>query len=236
MSNPLTTFLFDVGDTLIRPAEPLHILYLNVINKIKNTSIDPELFRQTILDLQTQSSLMLDGHFRYSDLWFSSFIYRVLEIVDCPKPWDGIMENLFKLFEKPSSFYIFPDVSPCLQKLGALNIKTAIVSNWGYRLDKLLQCLGLANGFDPIISSADVESEKPDPRIFKLALKGTKSRADQTVHIGDNFDCDIKGGRAAGIHTVLIDRNNSLPDKKNRITTLDQLFDHLKDRGFIIQS
>lgn len=236
MPNPLTTFLFDVGDTLIRPSEPLHILYLNVINDIKNTSIDPELFRDAIMDAQSQSSLMLDGHFRYSDPWFSLFIQKVLERVNCPQPWDGIMENLFKLFEQSSSFYVFPDALPCLQRLNALKVKTAVVSNWGYRLDKLLQCLDLAQGFDPIISSADVEREKPDPGIFELALKGTNSKAKHTVHIGDNPECDIQGGRAAGVHTVLIDRNNQHPDMEHRITTLDDLMEHLKSRGFTIQS
>lgn len=227
---PLTLF-FDVGDTLIRPRLPLHALYLKVVNDHHPNAVEERLFKQAMRQEVERMPMQVNGHFRYSDGWFTDFIYKVLEAVLCPKPWDGIMEDLFRLFEIASTFQIFEDVEACLGRIRKLGLRTAVVSNWGYRLDKLLNALGLGQGFEAIISSANVEREKPDPFIFEIALEKIGSTPDRTVHIGDNFQCDVLGAHAAGIHSVLLDRTNQHPEVEERILSLDALFSHLEKRG-----
>jgi len=47
--------------------------------------------------------------------------------------------------------------------------------------------------------------EKPDPRLFAIALERAGGRAETTVHVGDLYYVDVVGARAAGLQPVLLD-------------------------------
>ena len=59
--------------------------------------------------------------------------------------------------------------------------------------------------FDFVFDSHEEGVEKPDPRIFEIALD--RSRADRyaTIHCGDIYHIDVAGARAAGLPAVLLD-------------------------------
>ena len=48
-------------------------------------------------------------------------------------------------------------------------------------------------------------AEKPDRRIFEHALSVSGAEPETTLHVGDLYDADVLGARAAGIHPALID-------------------------------
>ncbi|MHC4944363.1 MAG: HAD-IA family hydrolase [Planctomycetota bacterium] len=220
MTKDVHTVFFDAGDTLIHVRAPLHELYTKVINEHKNPSFEESAVKRAMAVQLERTSLISDGHYRYSDGWFELYIQGMLETLACPKPWNGIRDGLFALFDDPSSFQVFPDVLPCLEKVRARGLKTAVVSNWGYRLPELFGKLGLTEFFDTIIASADVEVEKPDPSIFKHALKRTNSVPEHTMHIGDSLEADIMGARSAGIAGVLLDRHDQEPENTDKVGSL----------------
>jgi putative hydrolase of the HAD superfamily len=41
--------------------------------------------------------------------------------------------------------------------------------------------------------------EKPDPRLFHLALAASGAAAERTVHVGDLYHVDVAGARQAGL-------------------------------------
>jgi HAD superfamily hydrolase (TIGR01549 family) len=84
-------------------------------------------------------------------------------------------------------------------------VKVAIVSNSEGMLEPLFAALGLGECFDVVVDSGKVGVEKPDPRIFQIALDATGVRADRTLHLGDIFATDILGARRSGIRYGLID-------------------------------
>ena len=48
--------------------------------------------------------------------------------------------------------------------------------------------------------------EKPDPRIFHLALKELGVKPGEAVHVGDFYQVDVLGARKAGLREgILID-------------------------------
>ena len=47
--------------------------------------------------------------------------------------------------------------------------------------------------------------EKPDPRIFAIALERLRLPPERTVYVGDLRSVDEVGARAAGMHFVLVD-------------------------------
>jgi len=83
-----------------------------------------------------------------------------------------------------------------------------VVSNSDGSVEKGLSGLGLSQHFYAIIDSQVIGYEKPDPRIFEHALAICNADPDRTVHIGDMYDTDILGAKAAGIHSILLDPYN----------------------------
>lgn len=223
MSSRIRKIFFDAGDTLIRIRLSLDQLYAGIINENKGIGIEADDVKQAMKEQLNKNGKISGGYFRYSDGWFDLYIKGMLKSLDCPEPWDGIRDGLFQLFDDPSTFEVFPDVKPCLNLLRERGFKMAVVSNWGYRLPRLLDRIGLGRHFETIIASADVEAEKPDPRIFRIAIERTGALPSETVHVGDNPEADISGAQAAGIHGILIDRSGSDTEMNGRITSLGEL-------------
>jgi HAD superfamily hydrolase (TIGR01509 family) len=98
-----------------------------------------------------------------------------------------------------------PDVEPALERLKALGLKRVVVSNANGRLRHLFERIGLAAHFDVLLDSFDEGVEKPDPRLFDIALERSGARRETTMHVGDLYSVDVVGARAAGLHPVLLD-------------------------------
>jgi pyrimidine 5'-nucleotidase len=78
--------------------------------------------------------------------------------------------------------------------------------------DKLRHC-GLAPFVDALVVSGDTGVAKPDPRIFAIALERLGAAAPAAVMLGDSWEADVAGARAAGIRAVWFNRRGaSSPD------------------------
>jgi putative hydrolase of the HAD superfamily len=62
-----------------------------------------------------------------------------------------------------------------------------------------------------VIDSAVAGFEKPDPRIFALALETLGVAADRAVHVGDTIFADVEGARAAGVRPLHLDPHGFCP-------------------------
>jgi epoxide hydrolase-like predicted phosphatase len=81
--------------------------------------------------------------------------------------------------------------------------KTALLSNaWPDLRHKILQEWKLDDTFDELIISSEVGLRKPDPRIFRLALKRLKVAAGEAVFV-DDFVENIESAQAEGLQTIL---------------------------------
>ena len=95
----------------------------------------------------------------------------------------------------------FRVVAGAREALGALRgagLSLACVANWDVSLFGWLERTGLDSYFATIVSSAEVGAQKPDPRIFELALMRIGVDANRALHIGDS-DADREGAHAAGL-------------------------------------
>jgi len=95
--------------------------------------------------------------------------------------------------------HVEPDVVPALAALKSRGLKLVVVSNANGRLRHLFERVQLAQWFDHILDSHEWGVEKPDPRLFQLALEQSRSLADRTIHVGDLYHVDIAGARRAGL-------------------------------------
>jgi len=97
-----------------------------------------------------------------------------------------------------------------IKKLKARGVKMAIVTNVVPELlehqRKKVQALGIADLFDAIVYSGELDIHKPDRRIFDHAAKLLGVSNEDCLFVGDDADSDVAGALAAGMEVVWLDR------------------------------
>lgn len=120
------------------------------------------------------------------------------------------------------------EVPAALDRLRAAGHRLVVVSNANGTLEDHFARLDLARKFDVLIDSALEGVEKPDPRLFQIALDRSGGRAETTVHAGDFFHIDVVGARGAGLQAWLIDAAGLYADHDvARVPSLHVLVDRL---------
>jgi HAD superfamily hydrolase (TIGR01509 family) len=100
--------------------------------------------------------------------------------------------------------HVEPDVAPALAALQARGLRLVVVSNANGRLRHLFDRVDLTKWFDHVLDSHEWGVEKPDPRLFRLALEQSRADAAKTVHVGDLYHVDVMGARAAGLREGIL--------------------------------
>ena len=89
-------------------------------------------------------------------------------------------------------------VVPALARLRRAGLELACVSNWDVGVAEQLGRAGLGAYLSTTVSSAEVGAEKPDPRIFAVAVERLGVPPERTLHVGDD-EADQAGAAAAGL-------------------------------------
>jgi HAD superfamily hydrolase (TIGR01509 family) len=100
--------------------------------------------------------------------------------------------------------HVEPDVVPALAALRARSLRLVVVSNANGRLRHLFDRVELTKWFDYVLDSHEWGVEKPDPRLFHLALEHARADPARTVHVGDLYHVDVIGARRAGLRDAVL--------------------------------
>ena len=144
------------------------------------------------------------------------------------------LEDLNAYHRHHNLWELVPDgVIPALQALCAQGLRLTVVSNANGTLCAHLTRLGLSPWFDCVLDSCDVGVEKPDPRLFEIALEKSGARRDTTIHVGDLYHVDVVGARSAGVRGVLLDEANLYQDADcPRVRSLAELVEAIAGGEF----
>ena len=100
----------------------------------------------------------------------------------------------------------YPDTVPTLTELKRRGYKLGVIANQSYGTEQRLKNWNLYHFLEVIAASAELGVAKPDPAIFKWALKQADCSPQDTVIVGDRMDNDIAPANRLGIHTVRLKR------------------------------
>ena len=126
-----------------------------------------------------------------------------------------------------------PSVPPALVALRTLGLKLTVVSNANGTLCAHMSRVGLDGLFDCVLDSCNEHVEKPDPRLFEIALERSGARRETTIHVGDLYHIDVVGARSAGLRGVLLDHADLRPDADcPRVRSLEELVDRIAGGAF----
>jgi len=200
-----TTFFLDAGGVLVNPN------WQRVAAALQRHGVAADATRLAAAEPLAKLELDVPAQIRATDDRSRSGLYwelvlRNAGIDAAPELLAGAWTELedyhrrFNLWET-----VIDGVPAALDRLREIGLKLVVVSNSNGTLREKLRRLDLERRFDLVIDSHEVGVEKPDRRIFEIALDRARVRRDEVVHVGDFFEIDVVGARAAGIGAVLVD-------------------------------
>lgn len=226
----ITNVLFDVGETLLHARPSFPGLFAATLRGAGASVEEDAVHREfgVIGDLfaaaAAEGDLWTTSDEDSRRFWFGAYGV-VLDALGVEAD-DDLLGRLYATFTDVRNYGLFDDVVPTLHALESAGVPMGIVSNFEAWLEDLLEHVGLSSRFPVRVISGKVGLEKPDPRIFELALAAMGARPEQTAYVGDNPLFDAGPASAMGMLGVVIDRHDRHPDTPHvRITSLEDLAD-----------
>ena len=134
------------------------------------------------------------------------------------------LSSSFVCFYEAASV-LFPDVRDTLDSLSPHFVLGIITNGNTPQQRTKLATAGILDRFACVLTSEDAGVTKPDVRIFQQACEQMHLHPSEAVYVGDRYEVDILGARAAGLGAVWINRSG-VPVAGHdcpSITSLEQL-------------
>jgi putative hydrolase of the HAD superfamily len=227
----LEAVFFDAGETLLYPHPSFAELFAEVLRE-HGYRVEPARVQEVVSATSGRFNEILSSE--EARLWSTSpersrtlwdGIYRgFLADVGVVDGHDRLVDALYGRFTDLASYRLHPDALPTLERLRKSDLTLGLISNFEEWLEGLLESLEVAHLFDVTVISGIEGVEKPDARIFELALERAGVAAERSVYVGDNPAFDIEAARVVGMIPVLIDRRGRHEETQAiRITSLEDL-------------
>jgi putative hydrolase of the HAD superfamily len=190
---------FDVGNTLITSWPSVGHVYAEIAARHGCVGVTPEIF-------ESRFQAVWPGrlHLAETRAGWEQVVDEVFDgLVEIP-PSRTFFPELYDRFAQADAWRIYDDVLPTLDRLAALGLRLAVISNWDDRLRDLLRRLALDVRFETIVVSSELGHAKPHPKIFAEAISRLGVPAHRVLHIGDSAEADLHGARSAGLHALQI--------------------------------
>ena len=127
-----------------------------------------------------------------------------------------------------SDIKLYPEVMETLKQLRSMGLKIGLVTN-GLESDyrQILQKTGLLDFFDVTVGIDTVGKMKPHKDIFLYALNKLKVAPSEILFVGDQLEYDYEGAKKAGLRPLLIDRDDVIHSKAEKIGNLKKIANYL---------
>jgi putative hydrolase of the HAD superfamily len=134
---------------------------------------------------------------------FDEYKQKVLELIGIRDPAQ-IARGIHIANEESENVSFFSDSRKTLEKLKNNNFYLGIVTDTAHPLHVKINKLergGLGDLWDTIIASREVGVQKPDPKIYQLALQQLGITPEQAVFVGHKA-IELDGARKVGMKTI----------------------------------
>lgn len=219
---------FDVGETLVHVDPSFADLFVTVLAGAGHERSGDEVRDASAHIYARFSEAARDGSMwttspeRSREFWTSVY-QRMLGELRVPND-DGLASTLYREFTRMENYVLFDDVRPAIAALRQAGLLLGVVSNFEAWLEDWFGVHELVETFPVRVISGIEGIEKPDERIFRLALERAGVDAAASAYVGDNPEFDVDPPAALGMFPVLVDRRDRFPDHAGaRVRDLRQL-------------
>jgi len=135
----------------------------------------------------------------------SAFAHLGVPVPECA---DAIGDHM--TWSKEEAVQPFPGAVAALDGLRERGVRLGLVTNGSGEFQRRkLERFDLERHFDAVLVEGEWGAGKPDPTIFREALRRLDAATDDAWMVGDNLSADIHGAQSVGLRTVWIDATRS---------------------------
>lgn len=228
MTPPIRAVLLDAGNTLLF-VDPERVL---PVFRKEGVEADRATFREAEYRARLNlSQVVEDGHRgTESHVWEHYFLTLFEECGVPEQRMDAVGTRLQELHGQSHLWtHVEEGTGEVLETLSEAGYRLGVISNADGRVEGLLEGAGLRSHFEFVIDSHAVGVEKPDPEIFRHALRHLQVEPDECLYVGDLYPVDVVGARRAGMRAVLLDPFGRIEEPVDRIPSVAHLPEYLED-------
>ena len=162
--------------------------------------------------------------------FYSMWNTRILKVLGVEDSDGKILREIDDRWIDICGMKVYPDTKPALVSLRCKGLKIGIVSgNYEEEIRKMLDTAGLDRTFFDIIVGADtIKRRKPDPEVFRYALRQLEIEPQEAIYVGDDLERDYRSAERVGMNPLLIMRSDiAVQEEVRKIKSLVSLVDYL---------
>jgi HAD superfamily hydrolase (TIGR01549 family) len=188
---------FDLGQTLVNEWDFINyfdVKFLEILNGF-GARIDSRNY-QAIRDNVIRNRQISNGSVR-------ELVIEVCKLI-CQAGYDKIIAQRLESQIREGRqklFNVFDDVEEILTVLSK-QFDLGIIANQTKDIARLLDDSNISRFFKVKVISSEVGMEKPDPRIFHLAMRLAEASPKDCIMVGDRLDTDILPANLLGMKTI----------------------------------
>ena len=210
MPGPLTrprAIFFDAGNTLLRmnyAAIAAQLVTLGV--RVAAEALQRAEWRARVrLDAALFVARGTSNESRSTANRYLRYVLEELAVTDEATTW--AMAEWWPRYNPPVGLWntAEPAATTALALAREAGLAAGVISNSNGSVASILDALGFLPHLDFVLDSSVVGVEKPDPRIFRMALEQAGVTPGEAVYVGDLYSIDVLGARAIGMDAVLLD-------------------------------
>lgn len=213
----MTTFIFDIDDTLYDQVTPFADAYATVFGQRAYEVDIIKLFVQSRKHSDEVYEQSLRGEMSMKDMQ----VYRIQKAFEDFEIFisEGDAWTFQQIYAKNQKEIKLPGTIAAMLNECVEKAQLGVVTNGPdkHQMAKAM-ALGLTRWIpeEYIIISGAVGVAKPEPGIFEIAVQKMHPKA-ETYYIGDSFKNDILGAKRAGLKTVWLNRrNHEIPEGEEK--------------------
>ena len=214
----ITTVLLDAGGTLVMPS------FVRIVAEFGRDGVVVTPESLALAEIEMRLAYERVSYSRgHTDPWIS-YMQELARLARVSRVPLEAFERLRRYHDTENLWEdIIEGTEAALTSL-ALRFRLGIISNANGTVRKSFARLGLGHFFETIVDSAEEGCEKPDPRIFRVALNRMQLDPSEVAYVGDIFRVDIIGARGVGMRGILLDIHGNHADKPcERVRSLADL-------------
>ncbi len=190
MLKMIKAVLFDLDGTLLDRDESVKGFIHSQYDRLNNIvgHIPRENYIKRFIELDQRGYVWKDKVYQQLVIEF-----QITEIT-----WEEMLQDYIAEFK--NHCVPFPNLIPMLEELRSRNLRLGMITNGRgqFQLDNI-KALGIEEYFDRILISEWEGIKKPDPDIFKRALKQLNVAPHESIYVGDHPDNDVKAAQNVGM-------------------------------------
>ncbi|WP_176086412.1 HAD family hydrolase [Martelella sp. HB161492] len=198
--------LIDLDDTIYR-YDPCHASALDAAFSRDNLGLSKDDYFNTYRACRTAVTKRLAGQGACRSRLFA--FQMMCEDLNCRKPFEQAF-TLDQVYWDTFLSVMTPHASALgfLARCKELQLPVCIVTDMTAHVQiRKIDRLGIGKFIDQLVTSEEVGAEKPDARMFSLALQKLGIDARDAIMLGDSFKKDVRGALSLGIRGYRVDLN-----------------------------